>query len=230
MNRLSQRWVGVGLTIAVAVLMSRAVAAEANAAAEYRQQGLQYRQVGQFAEALQALQTAVSLEPDNLSGRVLLGWTLHLDQQDRAAADVLEANLQQNLFHVPTLNALGIIYLMNDDPLAAAGIHTWATLLKPDNEIAHYNLSLAFERLQQYDWAIQAAKRAVRLEPENPHPLLALAVAQLQLGNSTQARESYQQAIALDSRYSEPAFLTDLTEAGFSAKQIVLAQQVLQAL
>ena len=57
---------------------------------EYRQRGLDYRNQGQLPEAIEALDQAVELEPENLSGRVLLGWTLHLAGEERRAAAILE--------------------------------------------------------------------------------------------------------------------------------------------
>ena len=49
--------------------------------------------------------------------------------------------------------------------------------LKPDNEIAFYNLSLALHQLEIYPLAITTANRAAKLEPNNPHPLVAAAIS-----------------------------------------------------
>ncbi len=202
-------------------------AAVSPTAAELRVQGLAYRQQGEFEPAIAALQQAVELAPADLSGRVSLGWTLHLAQQDQAAANALTQVLQRDPFHVPALNALGIVYLVNDDPVAAAMTHSWAAFLAPNNEIPHYNLSLAWQQLNQPAWAIAAAQTAARLEPDNPHPLVALAIAEWSSGDQAAARQSFQQAVALDGRYGEAEFLNFLAEAGFNAAQIALAQQVL---
>jgi Flp pilus assembly protein TadD len=55
--------------------------------------------------------------------------------------------------------------------------HTRAAELEPGNEIAHYNLSLAYQRLGQVEQAIAEAQTATELEPGNPHPWVALALA-----------------------------------------------------
>ncbi len=198
-------------------------------AADYRTLGLQYRQQERFPEAIAALQTAAQLEPDNLDGHVSLGWTQHLAKQDRMAAETLQAVLQQNPGYVPALNAVGIVYLMNNDPVAAATTHLWASWLAPENEIAFYNLSLAWQRLDQHPWAIAAAQKSAQLEPNNPHPHVALAIAQWSKGDQAAAKQSYQQAVDLDARYSSAAFLDYLNEAGFSVDQIATAKQVLQS-
>jgi Flp pilus assembly protein TadD len=217
----------IGLTIAGLLL---AEAAGAVSPESLRQQGLAYRQQERYPEAIAALKQAVERDPDNLAGRVLLGWTQHKAGQGQAAAATLQQSFQQNPFDVPTLNALGIVYLVGGQLPAAIATHTWAALLKPNNEIALYNLSLACERIGQYDWAVATAKAAAKLEPTNPHPLIAIAIGQLGNGNKTAAQQTFQQAVVLDSRYGDAAFLTYLHEAGFSQNQIQRSQQLQQTL
>lgn len=210
--------------------LSFTLPAKAQTAADYRQQGLSLRDQERYPEAIAVLQKSVELEPGNLSGRVLLGWTQHKAGQQKAAAETLLSTLTLNPFDVPTLNALGIVYLVDGNLSNAIASHSWAAILKPDNEIAYYNLSLAFERIQQYDWAVAAAKEAAKLEPQNPHPFVAEAIAHWGNGDIAQAKEAFRQAIALDSRYNDASFLTYLNEAGFSQKQITQSQTVLSNL
>jgi len=198
--------------------------------AQYRERGIQYRDQGQLEAAIVALQKAVELEPTNIKGRVSLGWTLHLAKQDPLAAETLEQATFLNPFDIATFNALGIVYLVSDRLTDAVMVHTWATLLAPENEIAHYNLSLEFWRLAAYDSAIASAKWAAKLEPNNPHPWVALAIAHWNNKEKTLAQQAYQQAIAQDGRYRDRAFLANLDEAGFSLSQIKVAGQVLEAL
>jgi Flp pilus assembly protein TadD len=202
----------------------------ARSAETYRQQGLAYRQQERYPEAIAALKQAVILDPANISGRVLLGWTQHKAGQDADAADTLLQTFYLNPFDVPTLNALGIVYLVNGELSAAVTTHTWAVLLKPDDEIAYYNLSLALEQWGQYDWAIATANKAAALEPSNPHPWIAAAIAHRGNRDRQRAQQAYRQALRLDSRYGDPAFLTYLNEAGFSAGQIQRSQQLLREL
>lgn len=217
--------IGVILGLGMSSLMVQAAVAQS--ASEYRQLGLSYRDQGRYEDAIAALQKAVALEPGSQSGRVLLGWTQHKAGQHTQAAETLLQGFYRDLFDVPTLNALGIVYLVSDQLPNAIAAHTWAATLKPDNEIAYYNLSLAFERIGQYDWAIAAAQEAAKLEPSNPHPLVAEAIAHWGNRDTTLAQQAYQQAIDLDGRYSDAAFLDYLNEAGFSVEQIQTSKQVL---
>lgn len=218
----------IGAAIAPLLIADLGVA---QSAAAYRQQGLQLRNQERYPEAIAALQKSITLEPNNVSGRVLLGWTQHKAGQTNIAAETLKQAFYQNPFDVPTLNALGIVHLVQGQLSEAITSHSWAALLKPNNEIAYYNLSLAFERLGQYDWAIAAATRAARLEPSNPHPLVAQAIAHQGNREQRQAQKLYRQAEGLNSAYQSASYLEiDLPRAGFSEKQVLTAQQVRQSL
>ena len=186
----------------------------------YRQQGLQYRQQADLGQAIAALKTAVALDPTNISGYVVLGWTQHLAGQEAAAATTLQQALLRQSDSVEALNALGIVQLVTGDLTAVIATHTQAKTLKPDNEIAYYNLSLAYQRLPDFPQAIAHAQRATELEAANPHPWVALAIAYDSQGDPENARKAYQTAVSLDGRYRDRAHLAHLTQAGFSTAQI----------
>ncbi len=201
-----------------------------NAASQYREQGLAYRQQERFPEAIAALKKSVALDPQDTSGFIVLGWTLHLAAQDTLAATSLWQALYLDPFSTQACNALGIVYLVQGELSQSVLVHNWAAFLKPDNEIAAYNLSLAYHRQKAFDWAIAHANRAAELEPSNPHPFVAKAVVYWDQGDRTAALQAYRQATSLDSRYKESAFLNYLKEAGFSLEQIQISKQILSAL
>jgi Flp pilus assembly protein TadD len=119
--------------------------------------------------------------------------------------------------------------LVNDDLLSAVLTHSWATVLDSENEVAHYNLSLAYERLGEYPQAIAHAQTAAKLEPENPHPLVALAIAHAGKGEVELAQNAFKAAIALDGRYRSASFLNGLDQSGFHPEQISQAKTVLES-
>ena len=199
-------------------------------AEEYRIQGLSDRQQEKYPEAIEQLTKAVALEPNNIAGRVILGWTQHRANQPEAATQTLVETFYRQPFDVPNLNALGIVHLVNDRLPEAIITHSWAIAIKPDNEIAYYNLSLAMERLGQYAWAVSNALVASKLEPTNPHPFIALSIAHWGAGDRPQALQTFQQALSLDGRYADREFLNYLQEAGFSIQQIKTSQDILQNL
>lgn len=199
-------------------------------AAQYRQQGLEYRGQGLYEDAIAVLQESVTLDSNNLSGQVILGWTMHLADQADNAIKVLQRALAQDADYVPALNALGIVYLVDGQLEAAVDTHTQAVTLKPDNEIGYYNLSLAYHRLEDFERAIANAQQAVNLKPGNPHPLVALALAHWDNQDTTAAQQAYQQAIDLDANYWESWHLDHLAQAGFSPDQIQTTDELRQTL
>ena len=200
--------------------------AEVAGAAQYRQLGLELRSQGQLDEAIAAFRQGVTLDPNNLDGHVILGWTLHLAGQPDAAIEALQAALTGDEPFVPALNALGIVYLVNGQLNNAKLTHLQAVELQPDNEIAQYNLSLAFQRLEEFDSAVTHAQRATELEPDNPHPWVALAIALRSRQESEAASQAYARAVQLDARYGNSAYLSHLAQAGFSPEQIQLSDRV----
>lgn len=220
----------VRVLFSLALIVGVAKPTLAQSAADYRQQGIQYRAQEQFPQAIAAFQKAVKLDQKNLAGRIGLGWTLHLANRRTEAIDILQSAIPYNPYNIETFNALGIAYLVNGDLINAIAAHTWATMLNPNNEIPYFNLSLAYERLAMYDWSVECAKRAAELEPNNPHPWIALAIAYQGQGDQVSAKQIFQQAINVDPRYGDRASLSYLSRAAFNPAQIKTAQQLLAAI
>lgn len=214
--------------IALGAGVATATAVNPYQASKYRELGLLYQQQQRYPEAIATMKKSVELDPQNIIGRVNLGWTEHLAGQEKTAAESLLQAAYRNPHSVPTFNALGIVYLVGGDLTSAVAAHTWAAILKPDNEIAYYNLSLSYHRLRQYAFAAIAANLAAKLEPTNPHPFVALAIAHWG-GQKNLSTKAYRQALKLDSRYSDRAFLSHLQKAGFSREQIQTTEQVRSA-
>ena len=204
-----------------------------NTSTSYRQLGLSYRSQKLFPQAIAALEKSVELSPQDPNGRIILGWTFHLAGQSQQAERSLIQAVYINPFSVQASNALGIVYLVRGDLGLAVVVHNWAGILKPDNEIAYYNLSLAYHRLRFFNWAIANADHAIKLEPSNPHPLIAKSMTLWErnsAGDRILAKQVFNQAVSLDSRYADPEFLKYLNEAGFSLGQITLSQEILSFL
>lgn len=194
----------------------------------YRQRGLDYRDQGEFEDAIATLKQAVAIDPFNSYGYVLLGWTQHLADQGDQAIDTLKTALQYNETNIEAMNALGIAYLVQGQLEDAVATHTQAVELDEYNEIAHYNLSLAYQRLKNYDSAIQHAKRATELEAYNPHTWVALSLAQASSGDQAAAQAAYNRAVFRDSRYRDRSHLSHLIRAGLSKPQVKQVDQIRQ--
>ncbi len=209
-----------------------------SSAAVQRVLGLVYQRQENYAQAIAALRQAVELDAKNLQGQLSLGWTLHLDGQDAEAAQSLWQAIELNPKSVEAYNALAIVRLAQDNVEAALAINRWALRLKPDNEIAFYNLALACHRAWDWPCALDSAQRAAQLEPSNPHPPLAAAIAyqdrdfgsQGKRGLSPEAKRLARQATELDSRFFDASFRdNNLRRAGFSVEQRQTAALILGA-
>ncbi len=205
-------------------------AAVPETAEEYRLQGLDYRSQGRYEEAIASLEQSVARAPDHQGGRVILGWTQHLAGESETAAQTLTEAFYADPFDVSTLNALGIVQLVEGHLGKAIASHLWAAHLNPDNEVAHFNLSLAAQRLDLQDWAVETAARAAQLEPYNPHPLIAEAVALWSQGDRLLAQQRYQDALALSPRYGTADLDFYLEQAAFSPEQIAIAYAIVDSL
>ncbi len=219
--------IGIGLAV---TFFSASFCLAQNSVGYYRQQGLAYRNQKLYPQAIAALEKSVELSPQDLNGRIILGWTLHLAGQRKQAERSLIQAIYINPFSVQAFNALGIVYLVDGNLGQAVLVHNWAALLNPNNEIPHYNLSLAYHRLGFLDWAIASTNMAAKLEPDNPHPLVAKAISLWDRGDRSEAKQVFRQAIRIDSRYADSEFLDYLDESGFSTKQIILSKLVLSFL
>lgn len=192
---------------------------------ELRQQGLEYRRQGRWQEAIEVLQRSVELAPQDVTGYVILGWTQHLAKRS-GAADTLWQALRLDMWAVEAANALGIVYLTGGQLQSAVLVHSWAAVIKPQNEIAHYNLCLAYQRLGLLDWALAHGERAMELEPYNPHPIVAVALVYWAMGETSRALDLYRVAAALDGGYQDASHLAHLADAGFSQGQIRLVEML----
>jgi len=196
-------------------------------ATDYRQEGLAYRSQGNLPAAIASLSQAVNLAPGDSNNYVILGWTQHLAGENTTAAKTLWQAIWLKPQLVEAANALGIVYLVRGELSSAILTHQWAGYLKANNEIAYYNLSLAYQLEKEFALAIAYAKLAIKLEPQNPHPLVSLAISHWADSNPTEAKLAFQQAINLDARYRSSQFLDFLQEAGFSSGQIAQAKEIL---
>jgi len=197
--------------------------------AELRQRGLELRNQQRWQESIETLERSVSLAPQDVTGYIILGWTQHLARHPNAPRTLWQA-LKLNAWAVEAANALGIVYLVRGELKPAILLHSWAALIKPRNEIAHYNLCLAYHRSGLPDWAISHGERAILLEPYNPHPIVAVALVYWSMGAEEKALNLYQDALALDANYQTETYLDHLREAGFSQDQIRQTNAIRQRL
>jgi tetratricopeptide (TPR) repeat protein len=128
--------------------------------------GLVLGATGRKSEAIDALQTAVTLSPQDAEARSNLGVTLQeLGRLDEALASykqaiALSSDSTESHYNLGnTLKELGRL----DEALAS---YKQAIALKPDFAEAHYNLGITLQELGRLDEALASYKQAIALKPD----------------------------------------------------------------
>ncbi len=161
------------------------------------------RATGRKSKAVDAIQTAVTLSPQDAEAHCNLGITL----QELGRLDEAEASYTQAIALKPdyaeahsnlgiTLKALGRL----DQALAS---YTQAIALKPDYAEAHYNLGITLQELGRLDEAEASYTQAIALKPDFAKAHSNLGNTLKELGRLNQALANYRQAIALKPDYAE---------------------------
>lgn len=159
-----------------AIRAAKTIEGERSEARDYLEKGRQFYRKDEDAQAVEAFQQALKLDPELAEAHFRLGLTYDtLGQEQEAEAAYKKA--------VETYKKYLSIDGNNDDAeghynlgQTYAGLHVYteavreyrqATRLKPDDPAIHYDLGLALMRLAQYDEASKAFARSLELDPEN---------------------------------------------------------------
>jgi tetratricopeptide (TPR) repeat protein len=143
----------------------------------------------QGKDALQALQTAKELLPDDAEVRNCLGNALQgLGQLDEAVINYRRA-LQIKPDFAQVHSNLSVALLDLDQADAAVAASRRALQIKPDYAPAHNNLGNALQRLERFDEAAASCRRALQFKPD-------FAEAHNNLGNSLQSLRQFDEAVA----------------------------------
>jgi tetratricopeptide (TPR) repeat protein len=118
--------------------------------------------------------------------------------QDPARAEaLLKEALENDLYHGPAHNNLGVVYLRQARLYEAAGEFEWARKLLPGHPDPRRNLALTLERAGRTDDAIAAYRTALEVYPDHLPTIQALTRLQLRAGKPDDATPTHLQTIAL---------------------------------
>ena len=148
-----------------------------------------YGNLGNFAKAEEAYQTALRLDPDFVPARVNLA--MLADRQGKK--EEAEAQFRKVIQLEPELAeahySLGLLLAENEQRLdEAAKCLATARRLTPENPRIHYNYGLAVQKLGRVNEAEEALKSACRLSPQTAAFLHALAILYAQQENWNAAK------------------------------------------
>lgn len=144
------------------------------------------KQQQRFEEAIPHLQTAAAVLR-HIDAITELADALRNSGKLANARDELEKHFSDLADDPVYLNLLGNARLDLGLWDAASAAYRQATLVEPNNPLAHNNLGFTLLKLSRYDEAVAAFRQAVSLAPDNPDFLFSLGCALTDQGNTNES-------------------------------------------
>ena len=120
-----------------------------------------------------------------------------LDKDPVKAERLLRDALTADLYHGPSHNNLGVIYLKRGDLYSAASEFQWAAKLMPGLPDPRMNLALTLEKAGRTDQALAAYASALEVYPDHLPTLEGLARLQIKSGKTDERTRHALDEIAL---------------------------------
>lgn len=155
-------------------------------------------QLGNYAEAIQLLTSALQINPNIPSAYNSLGIALKEVGRLQDALQAYDRALNFSPGHPEVLNNRGVVLRELKRAPEAIASHEQAIRLRPDFVEAHNNLGIAHYDLKQYERAVQCYEHAIRLRPDFAMAHCNLGIVFQELKHFDQALASFEVALRLD--------------------------------
>jgi TonB family protein len=203
-------------TAAAVELKPKAPVNHAEAARLFYNKGVTFQASGRFAEAAEAFNQAITVNPNDANAYARLGMAYSALQKHKDAIVVYKMALQTNrrALGAPAYYMWGHSYLAvekNSDALSAfkqalfikkaeaIEVEKKETQQYPSLEQLHYSLGIAYLNSRRFNNAIDELKQAVALNAKNAAAHYSLAIAYLSMGNRREAEAHHKTLVSLDS-------------------------------
>jgi TonB family protein len=203
-------------TAAAVELKPKAPVNHAEAARLFYNKGVTFQASGRFAEAAEAFNQAITVNPNDANAYARLGMAYSALQKHKDAIVVYKMALQTNrrALGAPAYFMWGHSYLAvekNSDALSAfkqalfikkaeaIEVEKKETQQYPSLEQLHYSLGIAYLNSRRFNNAIDELKQAVALNAKNAAAHYSLAIAYLSMGNRREAEAHHKTLVSLDS-------------------------------
>jgi tetratricopeptide (TPR) repeat protein len=166
----------------------------------YRSLGFAYHELGKLDEAETAYYEALTLDSKNMEIRHRLG-KLYLERQRvEEARDIFIDIIEEDPTSAGAHANLGTAYLtMGDYELAREALERADKLLEGRTPVGILNtLVLTAMHLQDYDMAIGALTRILKIDEENPNTWRRLGDVYVKVNSPRAALEAYSRALEID--------------------------------
>jgi len=167
--------------------------------------GLCYKELGDTTKAISNYLEAVTENPDNYDAYTELG-KLHWALGNPLAEQYLKSALNIRTDAIDALYALGMYY-QDADKLNDA-LKTYTRILEIDSTFrsAYFNMGyIQYQHLQLYNEALFNFDKAVKIDPQYFQAIYMRGLCYEAMGNVTNAKREYGQAIAVNPNYRKAA-------------------------
>ncbi len=159
------------------------------------QQALRSMQAGQFAPAIELLDRAVALAPDNADAQRMLGECRFRVGQVAPGIEALQAALRLDPQNAKAWFSMGAVFALTNRSKPAAEAFAKVVELEPNNAVALACLGKTQQTLDQVDEAIESYARAIELQPDHLEARTDLANCYLHTGQIDEAIAGFRRVI-----------------------------------
>lgn len=193
--------------------------------------GTLLRRAGRIGEARESFQTALNLNRFLAKAHYQLGILERADRRPAEARDALQKCIQLTPDDPYAHYQLGMVYKESGDLNLAQMELKRACLLHPTDSYGHSQLGQIHELLKNWDQAVFEFSQALSLKPNDAFVLEKLGDVLFKKGETTRARDLYQEALAAQFN-PEPRTMVALATAqhklGQKAELKPLAEEILR--
>ncbi|MFG0243857.1 MAG: tetratricopeptide repeat protein [Phycisphaerales bacterium JB054] len=163
---------------------------------ELMQSAIASMQAGQFGPALEHLNQAAALAPNNADILRMLGECRFRVGQPGPGLEALQASLRLDPKNTRTWFSVGAILALTNRSAQAAEAFAKVVELEPENAVAVACLAKAQQTIKQVDEAIKTYQRAIELQPDHLEARTDLANCYLHVGRIDDAIAEFRHVIA----------------------------------
>ena len=164
---------------------------------ELMQSAVAAMQAGRIAPALEHLNQAATLAPDNAEVLRLLGECRFRAGQPGPGLESLQASLQIDPKNTRTWFSVGAICALTNRPEPAAEAFAKVVELEPGNAVALACLAKSQQTMKRIDEAIVTYRRAIELQPDHLEARTDLANCYLHVGRIDDAIAEFRRVLAV---------------------------------
>ncbi len=165
--------------------------------------GMNFKEMGDTARAINSFQEAVEIDPDLVDGWINLG-QLHAAINGSLAGQFFDNAIEVDTTNVTAYSAKADYLWGREDRRGALELYRTAARIDPQYEEAHYNAGLVLMELDSVEQAYQEFDITLNVDPLHVQAYFFRGYAAEQLGRAGQARSDYEHALRLAPDYELP--------------------------